>query len=196
MNRFLDVKLKLEDDEIITTKELIELGVDKSALSRWVSQGKLERIARGIYTFPETLVDNLYVLQLRCKLGVFSHETALYMHGLSDRTPLDNVMTVPSGYNVDSFKNDPVTFKYIDKKFIKLGTTKMKTSYGHEVMVYDLERTICDIIRNRESMDKAIVNAALREYQTLKRAKPAKLSIYARKLEMQSIISKVMGVLY
>ncbi len=107
MNRFLDVKLKLEDNEIITTKELTELGVDKSALSRWVSQGKLERIARGIYTFPETLVDNLYVLQLRCKTGVFSHETALYMHGLSDRTPLNNVMTVPSGYNVESFKKCP-----------------------------------------------------------------------------------------
>ncbi len=43
-------------------------------------------------------------------------------------------------------KNAPVTFKYIDKKFIRLGATKLKTSYGHEVMVYDLERTICDII--------------------------------------------------
>lgn len=63
-------------------------------------------------------------------------------------------------------------------------------------MVYDLERTICDIIRNRESMDKAIVNSALREYQTLKNAKPSKLSIYAKKLEMQSTINKVMGVLY
>ena len=32
----------------------------------------------------------------------------------------------------------------------------MLTSYGNMVRAYDLERTICDVVRSRELMDKAI----------------------------------------
>jgi len=196
MSSFLEIRFKLEEKGILTSKEMYELGIDKRTLSYWVKVGKINRLARGVYTLPDALVDWLYVLQLRCKQGVFSHETALYLHGISDRTPLENVMTVPSGYNADSFSEDPISFRYINRKLHKIGVTKMKTSHGNMVNVYDLERTICDVIRSRETMDKAIVNSALREYITLKNAQPVKLSLYAKKLGMTKLLNDVMGVLF
>lgn len=196
MSSYLEIRFKLDEKGILTSKEMSELGINTQTLSYWTKVGKIKRVARGIYSLPDALVDTLYVLQLRCKKGVYSHETALYLHGVSDRTPLENIMTVPSGYNVESFSEDPVSFRYINSKLHKIGVTQMKTSHGNMVSVYDLERTICDIIRSRETIDKAIVNSALREYMTLKNAQPVKLSLYSKKLGMTKLLNDVMGVLF
>ena len=41
----------------------------------------------------------MYLLHLRCSQAVFSHETALFFHDLTDREPLKYTITVRTGYN-------------------------------------------------------------------------------------------------
>lgn len=66
--------------------------------------GELERIAWGVYVAKDMIEDEMYVFQSRNKRAVFSHETALYLHGLTDRTPLAFSVTVPSGYHATLLK--------------------------------------------------------------------------------------------
>lgn len=42
---------------------------------------------------------------------------------------------------------------------------ELKTSYGRFIKAYNQERTICDIIRNRNNMDITILNEAIKRYK-------------------------------
>ena len=59
----------------------------------------LEQAAHGVYVSPDTWTDAMYLLHLRCGQAVFSHETALFFHDLTDREPLKYTITVRTGYN-------------------------------------------------------------------------------------------------
>lgn len=68
--------------------------------------------------------------------------------------------------------------------------------YSTIVNVYDLERTICDVIKYRKNMDRSVVNNALRTYAESTKAKRYKLSIYAKKMGISKLVSEVMEVLF
>jgi len=181
---------------VITNKKALQFGISRTALYRLKEQGVICSISRGVYSLKDEVPDMLVIIQNRCKKGTYSHESALYFHELTDRTPSNHVMTVPASYNTTSLKDLPVTFRYVKSELIALGKKKMKTSQGNEVYVYDLERTICDIIRNKDDMNINEVNSALRQYANSGSAKYSLLMIYAHKLGMETKVREVMGVLF
>ena len=65
-----------------------------------MSIGKLERISRGVYVLSDEIENEMYYMQIKYPKLIYSHETALFMHGLSDRTPFEYSATVPSSYKV------------------------------------------------------------------------------------------------
>ena len=82
---------------IIETKTAAERGVSKSMLYKLCKENKIHRIARGQYILPEDLQDELLSISKRSEQIVFSHETALFLHGISDRTPFEHTVTAPTG---------------------------------------------------------------------------------------------------
>jgi len=196
MSKFDIVEKKLYEAGTLTSKQIVEMGISRVSITNWVKKGLLERVSRGVYILPEDLIDTLFVMQSKCKRGIYSHETALMLHDLSDYTPSKNVMTVPNGYNVHRLKNESVEFHWIKDEVHELGVMTIKSSHGNVIKVYDLERTICDIIKYRKKMDRAIVNSSLKEYINRSDAKRYKLTMYAKKLGISKIVSDVMEVLY
>ena len=81
---------------IIETKTAAEHGVSKSVLYKLCKENKIHRIARGQYILPEDLQDELLSISKRSEQIVFSHETALFLHGISDRTPFEHTVTAPT----------------------------------------------------------------------------------------------------
>jgi len=195
MAKFEKVIDKINEKGIITAKEIRALGVSKTSIKNWVDAGKLERVSRGVYILPNELVDMMYLMQLKCSKGIFSHETALLLHDLSDRTPSCNVMTLPKGYNNQSLKNYPIELKWVKKNIHELGVIDMESMFGNPIRVYDMERTICDIIKHRKHMDVSIVNQAVRDYMRRKDAKKFMLTIYAKKMGISDMINNYMEVL-
>lgn len=61
-------------------------------------------MSRGQYATVDALVDEMANFQARYKAAIFSHETALYLHELTDRSPLYYSVTLPSGYNATGLK--------------------------------------------------------------------------------------------
>lgn len=84
----------------ITTKEVLDLGVNKVQLKKYVDQGYLEKVNHGIYQLKSFFTDDYYEAALVNKNIIFSHETALYLHGYTNRVPQMLSVTVPSGYNL------------------------------------------------------------------------------------------------
>lgn len=92
----------------ITTAMATKAGFSNGHLSYLVEKGELERTARGVYILPDVMDDEFVNLQNRFKRGIFSYETALFLHDLTDRTPNHFYMTFPSTYNLTGAKKERI----------------------------------------------------------------------------------------
>ena len=179
---------------------LLSLDLDKNKiprtyLSMMVSEGKIERIGRGIYVLPDLLEDEMLILQKKYPNLIYSHETALFLHELSDRTPFEYSVTVPSGYKVVNAISEKSKIYYVKKELHLMGTAEGKTSLGNTLSIYNVERTICDILRSRNRIDIQIFSDALKRVAKKKNLDYALLMEYAKKLNVEKILNTYMEVL-
>jgi predicted transcriptional regulator of viral defense system len=161
-----------------------------------VKNGELNRIERGLYALPGTYVDEMYELYAKADYIVFSHLSALYLHDLTDRTPSIISITVPRTKNVSKFlATGMVEVKRSNEQTHDMGQIWMSSPSGFQVPVYDMERTICDIVRNRKHTDSQILSDALKSYAKRKDKNLTHLSQYAKVLKTEAQIREYMGVL-
>ena len=179
----------------ITNKEAENLGVNSTFLSNLVNDKKIERVGNGIYKLPNYPIDDFYILSKSSNRMCFSHATALYLHNMSDRIPLVYDITVPYNYNGNLLNNKNVTLRYVKDDIFPIGMIDIKTINGLTVKCYGLERTICDIIRDKNHMDKEIYSKALKEYAKNKNKDILKLVKYAKKLNVEDQVIELMEVL-
>ncbi len=188
-------KLIEDKDGLILTKEVVEAGVPRQYLNIFVRENKLERVAHGVYLTPDTFDDEMYRLQAKNQRAIFSHETALYLHDLTDRDPIEWSVTVPYGYNATHLREDGVKVYTVKRDLYQLGVMELDTVYGRPVKAYNKERTICDIIRNRNNMDIAILNEAVKRYLDTKDKNIPQLLRYAEKLGVLNVARNYVEIL-
>ena len=169
--------------------------IPRTYLQMMVAEGKLERVDRGVYVSIDAIEDEMYAMQTKYQKLIYSHETALYLHGLSDRTPFEYSASVPSGYKVVGSVADRFKIYYIKKELHELGLETMKSSHGNPIRAYDVERTVCDLIRSRSRIDVQILNDALKRFVKLKSADHSILLEYARKLKVEAVLKSYLEVL-
>ena len=180
---------------VITSKLADANGIHREYLSEYARQGKLISARHGVYITQDVWEDKMYILQLRKTRLIYSHETALFIHDLTDRDPLQYCVTVPRGYNTKKLNQDGFAVHTIKKEFFDLGLCTRKTQYENDVRVYDMERTICDILRDRNNQDPAIVSEALKRYTKRKDKDINKLMKYAEKLRVEKVLRQYLEVL-
>lgn len=188
-------KLLKKRNGVITTSEVENLGINSRILTRMIERGIIERVARGVYISSDTIEDTYFTTQAICRKGIFSHETALYFHDLCDRTPIKYQITIPSYYNNTLIKNKNYEFFYLKEELYEIGITEMKTPYGNKVKVYDLERTICDIIRNKKKIEIALFADSMKRYAERKDRDSIKLYKYAKLFNIEDELRKYLEVL-
>lgn len=189
------LELMKKNNGIVKTGELKEQKINKMTLTRLVEKGLIERVARGLYIDANNFEDSYYIFQYLCPKAIFSHETALYFHDLTDRTPIKFMITVPSGYYTRYMKSNDYKFSYIKEELYGIGRIKVLTPYGNEVYCYDIERTICDLIRNKEKIEVYQFTDAMQRYARLKNKNIIKLYKYAEKFNIKEEVRKYMEVL-
>lgn len=171
-----------------------ENNISKAALSKYVQEKGLERIARGIYITDDVWPDELYIMQVRNKAVIFSGETALYLHGLTDREYSEICVSVPTGYNASHLKARNVQVKYASKNSYGLGVCTVPSMSGNMVKVYDRERCICDLISDRNKIEVQNFQTAIKEYMSGKDKKLSRLVEYAEKLGMRDEVMKYVEI--
>jgi predicted transcriptional regulator of viral defense system len=180
---------------IIETKIGAQHGISKAMLHKLCKDGKIHRIVKGQYILPDDMQDELLSISNRSERIVFSHETALYLHGISDRTPFEHTVTAPSGCIPSAAIKSECKVYYIKPELFELGKTILKTPAGNNVPAYDLERTICDIIRSRNKLGTETFLAALKLYAANQKKDLNKLNSYAKKMRVSNILRQYLEVL-
>lgn len=76
-----------------------------------------------------------------------------------------------------------------------MGITEKETSFGNKIKIYDVEKTICDIIKNRAKMDSEIFTKALQTYVTLQHKNLYRLHKYAKEMNIEDKVNEYMRLL-
>lgn len=165
-------------------------------IQRMLEEGLIERVKRGYYHWIEdygksevVMINSLFPDAILCM------ETALLYYRYSDRNPVE--------WNITIDKNTSRQRTQIDYPFVKayrvepallfIGETKGEIDFT-EVRIYDRDRTICDILRNMNKMDKEIFNKAIQNYVKDPKKNIPNLIQYAKALRVQKRVKDLIGV--
>lgn len=184
-----------QQDGIVLTRDTEAAGIPRHYLTLLVREGVIERAGHGIYVTPEAFEDDLYMLQARSSQLIFSHETALYFHDLTDRDPIDYSVTVPSGYHNRSLTESNLHVHTVKKEWYELGLTEASTIHGRPIRLYDAERTLCDMFRKRNKVDVDLLNDSMKRYMNRKNRNIPLLLRYADQFRVASPIRKYVEIL-
>ena len=180
---------------VVTTSQVSVAGIPRHVLKTMMDSGELSQLERGIYLLEGYWEDEFMVFSLRYRKGIFSHGTALYLHGLTDTTPIVFTMTFPQGYNTFSLTNPMLDVRRTSKPLMALGDSQIQTPSGNLVRAYDVERTLCDILRGSESFDSDRSRIAFQRYCSSKEKNVAKLLDYAVRLRVTTRVQSYLKAL-
>ncbi|MBQ2880813.1 MAG: hypothetical protein IJE40_00955 [Clostridia bacterium] len=180
---------------IIETKTAIKHGISKAMLYKLCKKEVIYRIAQGQYILPDDIQDELLSISKRSEKIIFSHETALFLHGISDRTPFEHTVTAPSGCIPSAAVKSECKVYFIKPELFELGKTVLKTPAGNSVPAYDLERTVCDVIRSRNKLGTETFLSALKMYAVNPKKDLNKLNSYAKKMRVSNVLRQYLEVL-
>ena len=184
-----------EHGGIIEAKVAAQRGISKAMLYKLCKEDKIHRIVKGQYILPDDMQDELLSISKRSDKIIFSHETALFLHGISDRTPFEHTVTAPSGCIPSAAIKSECKVYYIKPELFELGKTMLKTPAGNVVQAYDLERTICDVIRSRNKLGTETFLAALKTYAASPKKNLNKLNTYAKQMRVEKVLRQYLEVL-
>ena len=180
---------------IIETKIAAQRGISKAMLYKLCKEDKIHRIVKGQYILPDDMQDELLAISNRSERIIFSHETALYLHGISDRTPFEHTVTAPSDCIPSAAIKSECKVYYIKPELFELGKTTLRTPAGNDVPAYDLERTICDVIRSRNKLGTETFLAALKMYAASPKKNLNQLNTYAKQMRVEKVLRQYLEVL-
>ena len=185
------LKIMKNNNEIITPAQLEEKGISRVYLSNMEKEGIIERIERGIYVTKDFKYDEYYLFQLKYPKAIFSYNTALYFYEMTERTPIKMDVTVYREYNPHRFKDFVNVYK-VSKELYDLGVIEKKSPQGMKVKTYNLERTVCDNIKDKDSIDIEIRNKAIKKVIKSKEFNASKMFEYAKKMNIYDKVKNYM----
>lgn len=183
-------------DYVMTTGQLSNEKLYYRDIQKMLEQGLIEKVKRGCYHWIEDYGTSEVVMINRLfPDAVLCMDTALFYYKYSDRNP--------AGWHITMDKNASRKRTQIDYPFIKayrvepelltLGETKGTVDFI-EVRIYDRDRTICDVLRNMNKMDKEIFNKAIQGYVNDPKKNVPNLMQYAKALRVQKRAKDLIGV--
>lgn len=189
-------KIFSEHDYIMTTAQLDSYRIYYADIQQLLNEGYIEKIKRGYYHWTETYGEQeVKIINRLFPDAVLCMETALFYYQYSDRNPAEWNITIDKNVSRSRTNIDyPFVKAYrVEPALVPLGETKGSINFV-DVRIYDRDRTICDVLRNMNKMDKEIFNKAIQGYvKDLKKNIP-NLMEYAKVLRMQKRVKELIGV--
>ena len=178
----------------LTFKQVIDENLHYKTLLKMVTEGKIDAAEKGLYRLPDIYLDEWFVLQYRFPKGIFSLETALWLHGLPLTIPFEPVMTFPIGTNTRPMKEVGVK-PIVARKYHEIGIIRLERQAGQFISVYDMERTLVECLRTAYHVDIQVFAPAFQAYFKKGAVDYAKLYHYAQLFKVTEKLQSYVEVL-
>ena len=188
-------ELARNNNGVLRTSDAEKQGISRTYFLEYIKKNEFEKVSKGIYIHPDAWEDKLYLMQLRYSQIIYSHETALYLLDMAEREPLRYTVTVCGHYHSKGLSEQGVKVYAVKKELYSMGITEVSTPLGNMVKSYNMERTVCDMVRSRNNVDKQDLTEALKIYVRRKERNIPLLLRYAKELRIEKIMRQYMEVL-
>ena len=184
-------------NNIIKIEEFKKAKIGFYYINKLIEDNYISRLGKGIYGKNNSFNDEYFIIQHRYKNAIFSFNTALFFLNKTEVTPNIIDVTVPNDYNVKSIDNSQIRLHYTSRENINLGVIKITSPFGNVIKSYNLERTICDIVKNENKcgLDIEQRNKIIRASFINRYIDGTTIIQYAKKLKCEKKIRTIMEVL-
>ncbi|MDK1727319.1 type IV toxin-antitoxin system AbiEi family antitoxin domain-containing protein [Dellaglioa algida] len=181
-------QLLIEYNGTLTQKIASQHGLSASKMQYYVHTGLLFKEARGFYTGIGAVPDYTFLLSNKFESGVFSHGSAIYLHGLSDYAPEPFYeMTFFKGYHNENLDNHHIMSHTISNKdLFNSDIETIKSMHGNPIRVYSIERVLIDSIKSPDNYLAEVRSEAFKRYfKQFKNKRLSKMLEIAQKLNVE-----------
>lgn len=184
-------------NNVITIKEFKDAKIGFYYINKLIEDNYISRIGNGLYGKTDSFEDEYFIIQNRYKNAIFSYNTALFFLNKTEVIPNIIDITIPNDYNVSSINTKQIRVHYASRENIKLGVIKLKSPFGNTITAYNLERTICDIVKNENKcgLDIEQRNKVIKKAFSNNEIDGTTIMKYAKKLKCVKKIKAMMEVM-
>ena len=179
----------------IKTADAVASGLSRVTFIDYVNKYGLQRVAHGCYMSSEAWEDKMFVIQMRYPEAVFSHETALFLLGITDREPSKFSLTLKTGKNSARLAKENIKVYKVKEELFDIGISKRETPTGNTVRVYNIERTLCDLFRSRRNIEFQELQNAVKFYLKKRDKNLPLLMRIAKAFSVERIVRQYLEIL-
>ena len=180
-----------EEKKLIKPKDLIAEKIPTVYLSRLVKQGKLLRLCKGLYSLPDTLLDenqSLLEVQHLVPNGVFCLLTALQIHDLTTQNPFQVWLAVDRNAAIPRIRSVQNRIFRMSGEMFSAGIEEHKVE-GGTIRVYSPAKTVADCFKYRNKVGLDVAMEALNDAWRKRRIKMDELWHFTQINKVSNVIS-------
>ena len=171
----------------ITTGEVKSRG-EYEQLRRATENGTLMRIRNGVYVEISALANNMIDIERIVPHGVLCLYSAFAHYGLSTQVPSATCIAIEAKRKVRLPEYPPINLYFWKKANLEFGVIKKSIS-GYDVLITDMERTVCDAVKYRNKIGLDVCGEVIDGYLKKENRNISLLHEYAQKLRVKNILT-------
>ena len=192
----MDDKLRLLIEQhggYITRKEIIGNRYLYYRLLEAVKSGEIIRLKPGVYCIEDVMAGNMIDLDQIVTEGGLCLYSAWAHYGLTTQIPQGFYVAIPRKRKVILPDYPPIILNYWDNSIYTIGIKREQID-GIEVSIYDMEKSVCDALRNRNKIGIDVSSEILRNYLSRKERNITRLTSYAKSMRIAGILNNYLEI--
>ena len=154
-----------ERQPLLRARDLTAQALPTVVLSRLVAAGKLERVARGVYSLPGRALSehrSLAEVALRAPRGVVCLLSALRVHGIGTQAPFEVWLAIPPHTPTPRLDQPSLRVVRMSGPALTEGVEPIDID-GVRVPVFNANKTVADCFKYRNKIGVDVALEALRD---------------------------------
>ena len=157
-------------------------------IKKLLQENKLYMINKGIYSDSKDY-SYLEVIAVKHPNAVFTLETAAYCYGFIKKNKVPYVIATKQKDR--KIHDEKIKQIFTTDKLYHLGISKI-TYHGYNILIYDLERLLVDVVRNKVNMDYDVYHEIIESYRKIaKLLNKTKLNNYISCFKDSKIVDRI-----
>lgn len=196
----LDIKKSLiydafeDNDGLLNFNQVKELGLSYYTLNLMLANKEVSSDERGLYSLPDVYIDEWFAIQHRFPKGIFSLDSALWLHGLSLTVPFQFTLSFPYGTNTKNLKQNNI-LPIVLRSYYDIGVDRLERQPNQIISVYSKERTLVECLRPIYKMDIQLISSAFQMYFKENKYNLDELYYYGKLFKVTSKLQSYIEVL-
>ena len=173
---------------ILLYKDLVNKKYSDYQIKKLLKEEKLYMIKKGVYSTTKEY-NELECIAKKHPNAVFTLETACYCYGLYKKNQVPYVIATKQKDR--KIKEDNIKQIFVSDNLYNLGISKV-TYQGFKILIYDLERLLIDVVRNKKNMDYDHYSEIINNYKKIgKLLNNTKLENYLKEFKDKRIEERI-----